>query len=287
VPIERKSSAVRRMPRLHLISKQAIRKSNQSPHVIRQATKEPVLRFGPFEMNLERREMRKHGMKLRLEDKPFELLRLLVSQPGRVVSREELCAALWPDTFVCFEHSLNTAVNKLRSALGDSARSSHYLETVRRCGYRFAGAMQEDGPPEKSRKRTVLMILPFRTPRPDADMENAAVDFTEEVSAHLARRNPEQLAVLASSAAVLFKGSQSRVDFGETPQADLILEGTARISAGHVRIIPQLVRVSDGVCIWSEIYDWVPEQGTMCARTAARSLCSAILAGCGKIVLSE
>lgn len=277
MPIERKSSAVRRMLRLQIIPKQGIRKFHPSPQMVRQVPEERVVRFGPFEMNLERRELRKHGMKIRLEDKPFDLLRLLISQPKRVFSREELCAALWPGTFVCFEHSLNTAANKLRSALGDSARSSHYLETVRRRGYRFAGSLLKDGVIEKDPKRSVLMILPFRTPTPNAEMETAAVDFTEEISAHLARRNPEQLAVLASSATMPFNESGPRIVYGETPQADLILEGTARLSAGHVRIAPQLVRVSDGVCIWSEIYDWALKEGAVCARTAARSLCSSIL----------
>ncbi|HEV3205995.1 MAG TPA: winged helix-turn-helix domain-containing protein [Terriglobales bacterium] len=99
-----------------------------------------VVRFGVFEADLVAGELRKNGGRIRLQEQPFQLLALLLERPGEVVTREELRQKLWPaDTFVDFDHSLNTAVNKLREALGDSASSPRYVETLARRGYRFLG----------------------------------------------------------------------------------------------------------------------------------------------------
>jgi cholera toxin transcriptional activator len=88
-------------------------------------------------------ELRKNGARIRLQEQPFQILVLLLERPGEVVTREELRQKLWPaDTFVDFDHSLNTAVNKLREALGDSASSPRYVETLARRGYRFLAPAQ-------------------------------------------------------------------------------------------------------------------------------------------------
>ena len=102
-----------------------------------------VIRFGVFEVNLVAGELRKGGARIRLQEQPFQVLALLLERPGDVVSREEIRQQLWPaDTFVDFDHSLNTAVNKLREALGDSASSPRYVETVARRGYRFLAPVE-------------------------------------------------------------------------------------------------------------------------------------------------
>jgi DNA-binding winged helix-turn-helix (wHTH) protein len=101
------------------------------------------VRFGVFEADLVAGELRKNGGRIRLQEQPFQLLALLLERPGGVVTREELRQKLWPaDTFVDFDHSLNTAVNKLREALGDSASSPRYVETLTRRGYRFLGQVE-------------------------------------------------------------------------------------------------------------------------------------------------
>ncbi len=103
-------------------------------------------RFGLFELDLAAGELRKNGAKLRLQEQPFQVLALLLDRAGQVVTREELRQKLWPaDTFVDFDHSLNTAVNKLREALGDSASSPRYIETLARRGYRFIAPVQNGG----------------------------------------------------------------------------------------------------------------------------------------------
>ena len=97
-----------------------------------------VVRFGLFEVDRKAGELRRNGARIRLQDQPFQILLTLLEKPGEVVSREELRSRLWPDdTFVDFEHSINTAVRRLRDALGDTAESPRYVETVARRGYRF------------------------------------------------------------------------------------------------------------------------------------------------------
>jgi len=97
-----------------------------------------VLRFGLFEVDLGAHELRRNGVKLKIQGQPFEVLSLLLERPGDVVTREELRNRLWPaDTFVDFDHSVNAAIKRLRDALGDSAENPRFVETLARRGYRF------------------------------------------------------------------------------------------------------------------------------------------------------
>jgi DNA-binding winged helix-turn-helix (wHTH) protein/Flp pilus assembly protein TadD len=95
------------------------------------------LRFGSFEVDLELRELRSRGLRVRLQHKPFQVLELLLRNPGLLVRREELMQQLWPNLHVNFDHGLNTAVNTLRQVLGDSLRNCRYIETLPGLGYRF------------------------------------------------------------------------------------------------------------------------------------------------------
>ena len=122
----------------------------------------PVIRFGVFEVDLAAGELRKSGMRLRLQGQPFQVLALLLERAGEVVTREDLQQKLWPsDTFVDFDHSLNTAINKLREALGDSASSPRYVETLARRGYRFIAPLQlEPKAAEPSPPPPALKLVP-------------------------------------------------------------------------------------------------------------------------------
>jgi DNA-binding winged helix-turn-helix (wHTH) protein len=96
------------------------------------------VRFGTFEVDVPTGELRKNGIKLKLQEQPFQVLCILLEHPGQVVTREELRSRLWPaDTFVDFDHSLNAAVKRLRDALGKSADAPVFIETLARRGYRF------------------------------------------------------------------------------------------------------------------------------------------------------
>src|SRR5215813_7179010 len=97
-----------------------------------------IIRFGVFETDVRSGELRRNGIKVKLQGQPFEILVTLLERPGELVTREELRLKLWPgDTFVDFEHSLNAAVKRLRESLGDSAENPVFVETVPRRGYRF------------------------------------------------------------------------------------------------------------------------------------------------------
>ena len=110
-----------------------------------------LLRFSSFELDLRAGELRKHGLKIKLQDQPFQILALLLEKPGEVVTREQLRDRLWPaDTFVDFDHSLNSAVKKLRQALNDDPDVPRFIETLPRRGYRFIAPLRngsESTPP--------------------------------------------------------------------------------------------------------------------------------------------
>src|SRR3954447_14712015 len=96
------------------------------------------LHFGPFELDTKAGELRKHGLRIRLQEQPLKLLLCLLESPGAVVSRQELAQQIWPEgPFVDYEHGLNTAAARLRQVLRDSAENPRYIETVARKGYRF------------------------------------------------------------------------------------------------------------------------------------------------------
>src|SRR4051812_45203705 len=100
-------------------------------------------KFGTFEVDVPARELRKGGIRIRLQDQPFEILAMMLDRPGEVVTREELSQRLWPaGTFVDFEHSLNAAVKRLRAALGDEADNPRFVETLHRRGYRFIAPVE-------------------------------------------------------------------------------------------------------------------------------------------------
>jgi TolB-like protein/DNA-binding winged helix-turn-helix (wHTH) protein len=118
------------------------------------------LRFGVFELDLRAGELRKHGLRIRLQEQPFQILAMLLEHPGEVITREELQKKLWPaDTFVDFDHGLNKAISKIREALGDSPESPRFMETVARRGYRFLAEVKVvDTVPDRSPE---LATLPY------------------------------------------------------------------------------------------------------------------------------
>jgi TolB-like protein/DNA-binding winged helix-turn-helix (wHTH) protein/Tfp pilus assembly protein PilF len=126
------------------------------------------LRFGIFDVDLRAGELRKQGTRVRLSGQPFQVLAILLERPGEVVTREELQKNLWPaDTFVDFNHGLNKAINKLRTALGDSAESPRFVETVAR-GYRFLAEVRNIEAVPVSRSET--------TSHPNSNFTNAVVE---------------------------------------------------------------------------------------------------------------
>src|SRR6516162_11731036 len=127
---------------------------SRSPH--------PVVRFACFELDQEAGELRKEGGKcIRLQEQPLQILRILLERPGEIITRDELRHKIWPaDTFVDFDHGINNAIKRLREALGDTAETPRYIETLPRRGYRFVGSLSE--PPEPSlEKIRSIAVLPL------------------------------------------------------------------------------------------------------------------------------
>src|SRR5260221_9379666 len=123
-----------------------------------------IQRFGVFEVDLRSGELRKQGVRIKLQEQPFHVLTVLLQRPGEVVTREELRNQNWPaDTFVDFDNSLNTAINKLREALGDSADNPRFIETLPRRGYRFiAPVTGTDGATRGTATGVSVVALPRR-----------------------------------------------------------------------------------------------------------------------------
>ncbi len=166
----------------------------------------PVYRFGVFQVNLGARELRKHGVRIRLPGQPFCILSMLLEKPGEIVTRDEMRQRLWAaDTFVDFEHSLNTAVKKLRAALGDTPENSRYVETIPRVGYRFVAPIQ--GAAESSDLQRLKHVLEIELPGETKAVDAVAESKFPEVSGVFGG-NAWKISILAITvvAAVLIGG---------------------------------------------------------------------------------
>jgi DNA-binding winged helix-turn-helix (wHTH) protein len=109
------------------------------------ASSRSVVRFGPYELDRRSAELRKNGIKIRLQEQAFQILVALLEHPGEVMLREEIRQKLWPDdTMVEFDHGINAAIKRLRDALSETAEKPRYVETVARRGYRFIGKLGEE-----------------------------------------------------------------------------------------------------------------------------------------------
>ena len=116
-------------------------------------------RFGVFEADSTTGELRRQGVRIKLHSQPFQVLFLLLERPGELLTREEICRELWPDgTFVDYEHGVNSAVNRLREALGDKASHPRFIETLARRGYRFVAPVERIALQEDSDRRAWAQI---------------------------------------------------------------------------------------------------------------------------------
>ena len=246
-----------------------------------------LLRFESFELDVRSRELRKGKQRIRLQEQPFEILRLMLERPGDVVTREELARHLWPKgTFVDFEHSLNAAVKRLRAALGDDADNPRFVETLPRRGYRFIASLRDGETvamlPVMADFNARLAVLPFANLSGDPGQEYFSDGLTEEMILQLGRLCRGRIAVISRSSSTVFKGSGRRArEIGEILQADYLLEGSARREGDRVRITAQLVETRSEAHLWSDAYersltDCLSVQAEVAARIA-RSLAVELL----------
>jgi TolB-like protein/DNA-binding winged helix-turn-helix (wHTH) protein/Tfp pilus assembly protein PilF len=165
-----------------------------------------VVRFGAYELDLRAGIVRKSGVRIRCQEQPLQVLAALIERPGELVTREELRRRVWPqDTFVDFDHALNTAIKKIRVALNDDADAPRYVETVPRRGYRFTGSLEASS------------VLP-----PSADEATVALPQTTEQPEDDSGFRPKLLAfaaalVLAVAAFFYFNGHRMKASLGAAP----------------------------------------------------------------------
>ncbi len=218
----------------------------------------PVLRFGAFEVDLTSHELRKHGVRISLEGKPFEILVTLLENPGQVITRKTLRQKLWPDSYVRYEQSLNTAVNKLRGSLGDSSGSPRYVETLPRLGYRFIAPVEKLHKAREARNKTMLVALPLDNLSGDPDQAYFVDGLFEELLSELGQLNPKRLGVIARTSAMIYKNTSKSVDqIAAELHVDYVLEGSVRLDKKkkRVRVTVQLIQASDQTHVWTDSYD--------------------------------
>jgi len=144
-----------------------------------------VARFDVFEVDLRAGELYKAGRKIKLQVLPFQALAMLLERPGEVITRKEFEKSLWPgDTFVDFDHSLNTAIKKLRLALGDDNRKPRFVETLPKRGYRFIGRLEHGAPPLSAKPPVPSSgVGQLARLRADGNLSFALVSVDEEAAA--------------------------------------------------------------------------------------------------------
>ena len=203
-------------------------------------------RFGAFEVDLEGRRLLKKGTQIPLREQSFQVLAALMERPGEVVTREELRRRLWSaDTFVDVEVALNSAVSRLRDALGDSADSPSFIETIPKRGYRFVVPVP---------KRPAVAVMPFVNQTADAKDEYFSEGLTDELIRVLSRI--DGLRVTASSVVFRFKGQRCDArQVGRELGVEAVLEGSIWRSADRIRITVNLVGVKDGFNLWAQRFD--------------------------------
>ena len=267
------------------------------------------IRFGPFQLDLRAAELHHDGTKINLPEQPFQILAELVSHPGEVVTREELRQRLWrSDTFVDFEHGLNTAVKHLRELLGDSAEKPQYIETVPRRGYRLMVPVEKAKTPQAFGRRRViwlpafllvltivaglvwrqrlqerfrlakiesLAVLPLENLSGNPDEEYFVDGMTEALITELGKVHA--LRVISRQSVMHYKGTNKTVpQIAKELNVDALVEGSTLRTGGKVRITTQLIQANPEHHLWSENYernlgDVISLQGEV-ARTIASQI---------------
>jgi TolB-like protein/Flp pilus assembly protein TadD len=219
-----------------------------------------TVRFGAFEVDLKGRELRKRGHRLRLPEKPFQILELLLDRPGELVTREALQQRVWPGVRLGFDRSLNTAVNTLRRVLDDSPEKPRFIETRSKRGYRFIAPLEPLNAAQAEaagRALPSVAILPFENQGGDPEMEYLSDGITESIINSLSRL--PQIRVMARSTVFRYKGQQiDPRDVGRRLNLGAVLTG--RVAQRQKRLIvgTELVDVSNGWRLWGDTYNREP-----------------------------
>jgi TolB-like protein/thioredoxin-like negative regulator of GroEL len=211
-----------------------------------------VVRFGVFELDLRRRELRRKGALVKLHQQPYEILALLVRHRGELVSRELIQQTLWPDGhFVDFERGINTAIRKLRRALCESASAPAYVETTPRVGYRLIAQVVEQ--PAEARIETIA-VLPLKDLSNDPEAQFFVDGLTDALITEIGRQS--DLRVVSDTAARGYRNSQKTVrEIAAELEIQAIVEGSVLRLGNRIRISARLLDAVRERHLWAQTYD--------------------------------
>lgn len=211
-----------------------------------------VLRFGIFEYEPQNGILRKRGKPVQLPPQPARILSLLVSRPGQLITREELCQQIWDKhTFVDFEHGLNFGVRRIRTALHDNAKKPRFVETLSRRGYRFIATIEQVLPKTAMRS---LAVLPLENLSHNPEEEYFADGVTDELITELAKLSA--LRVISRTSVQRYKRSMKPIaEIARRLKVDAVLEGTVLRSGNRIRINTQLINAKEDEHLWAETYE--------------------------------
>jgi len=215
-----------------------------------------IVRFAHFELDTAAYELRRKGRAVRLERQPMELLILLVTRRGELVTRDEIIAKLWGNSvFVDVETGVNTAVRKIRQALNDSSDDPAFIKTVMGKGYRFAANIELKRPRTPVESSVMIAVLPFVNLSGDPSHEYLADGLTEDMIALLSQLDPQRLRVIGRRSAMSYKCSPKPLTtIGNELNVEFIIEGSIRNIGDRWQIRCTLNRASDQVQLWSYSY---------------------------------
>ena len=221
------------------------------------SSSQTIVRFGEFELDQDAGELRRNGTKVRLQEQPLQVLQILLQQPGKVIQRDELQRRIWPsDTFVDFDHGINNAIDRLRKALGDTAETPLYIETLPRRGYRFKATV--DGAASKPRAGGApldsIAIFPFETASSDPDTDYLAVGIPGSVIHGLSQVS--NLRVISWRSAASEQGQhKDPLAIGRKLGVKAVLTGRIWQRANKLRLHVDLLDTANGEEIWGDQYD--------------------------------
>ena len=213
-----------------------------------------LIRFARFELDKHSGELRRDGNRIRLQEQPLQILQILLEQPGRIFTREELRQKIWPsDTFVDFDHGINNAIKRLREALGDTAETPRFIETLPKRGYRFIASCGVEASETPACIQS-LAVLPLENLSGDPKEEYFADGMTEALITNLAKISALQ--VVSRTSAMHYKGVHRPVrEIARELQVDAIVEGTVARFGPRVRISAQLIHAHSDSHLWAESYN--------------------------------
>ena len=236
-----------------------------------------IYRFGDAEFDTVTFKLRRSGEPVQLERRPAQLLALLLIEPGRLVSREQIIDCLWGTRIhVEADLGINTAMRKLRRALGDQIHGPSLIETVPRLGYRFLATVFML-PCVEADRYFIIAVIPFEDLGPDGQARYLADGFTEETIARLGQIDPGRLSVVGRTSITTFmrdkpNPAELRSRFG----ADYFVEGSLRVEHDRLRVVCKLVDASDQRQVWAETYEGAPERVLAFQESISRTIATRI-----------